>query len=529
MRRIALLIIGCCGLACFHANGSEKPNILFLCVDDWNDWVGCLGNKQAKTPNIDRLAKMGCLFTNAHCAAPVCNPSRAAVLSGLRPTTTGVYENATPLQLQMPRGHLTLPSYFRRHGYATHGGGKIYHDQIGFNVVEDWDHYFLWNEVYRKFAWECGYSRPPDPQPDSRPAAQITRKTKRNFDFAPVAENDEAMPDYMSTSDAVAFLGKKHPKPFLLAVGQFRPHLPWFVPKKYFDLYPLEDVQTPTVKSDDVEDLPEIARRRSRDRASKHAEVLELGEWKRAVQGYLASISFADAQVGRVLDALNKSGKRENTIIVFWSDHGYHLGEKDHWHKRTLWERSTHVPYIIVAPGVTTAGSRCSAPVDLMSVYPTLVELAGLPVPAVIAGEGRSVVPLLRDPTAMWDGVALTTHKRGNHAVRTKKYRYIRYQDGSEEFYDHDSDPHEWTNLAGRKGSREIMNELARNLPKAEAKEGPSYYAGSALIQLEGERYRWGRKSEVEGKAGWQSAAKLKARAWKAAQGGGLQRPVGKQ
>ena len=206
------------------------PNVLFLCVDDWNDWVGCLGNEQVKTPNMDRLAARGTLFSNAHCAAPVCNPSRAAVMSGLRPFETGVYENGSPLQLALPDGRLTLPQYFREHGYLSHGSGKVYHDQIGFNFPEDWDHFFLWEETYRKWAWECGYSRPPDPQPERRPFAKITAKTKRNFDFAPLACADSEMPDFKSTSYGVEFLKKGHDRPFFLAVGQFRPHVPWFVP-----------------------------------------------------------------------------------------------------------------------------------------------------------------------------------------------------------------------------------------------------------------------------------------------------------
>jgi|TARA_B110000914_G_scaffold91323_1_gene80300 arylsulfatase len=438
-------------------------------------------------------------------------------MSGLRPSTTGVYENGTPLQLQMPKGHLTLPQFFRESGYLTHGGGKIYHDQIGFNVPEDWDEFYLWNESYRRFAWECGYSRKPDPEPVKRPMSGIARITKRNFDFGAVVEDESAMPDYLSTSDAVEFLSGEHEKPFFLAVGQFRPHVPWFVPRKYFDLYPLGEIVLPVVKAGDVDDLPEIAKKRAKDPASKHQELLNLGEWKRAVQGYLASISFADSQVGRVLDALEESGKQEETMIVFWSDHGYHLGEKEHWHKRTLWERSTRVPYVVVAPGVTTPGSVCDQTVDLMSIYPTLVELSGGEVPKQISGEGRSVISLLKDVNTEWDGVALTTHRRGNHAVRTDRHRYIRYQDGSEELYDHSTDPHEWRNLAGRSENRKLMNQLAKHMPRQEAEEGPSYYSGEALIRLKGESYEWGRKSEVKGEDGWQNAAKLKSKAWKAA------------
>jgi len=494
-----------------------KPNVLFLCVDDWNDWVGCLGDGSVHTPNMDRLAAMGTLFTNAHCAAPVCNPSRAAVMSGFRPSTTGVYENGSPLQLALPKGHLTVPQYFRKHGYVSHGSGKIYHDQIGFNFPKDWDHYFLWNETYRSWAWECGYSRPPDPQPDPRPFAKITSKTKRNFDFAPLACEDSEMPDFKSTDYAVQFLKQEHDRPFFLAVGQFKPHLPWFAPKKYFDLYPIEDIQLPPVLEGDIDDLPPIAKKRAVDRASKHDQVQQLGEWKKAIQGYKACISFADAQIGRVLDALEAHPDKDNTAIVLWSDHGYHLGEKQHWHKRTLWERSTHVPLIFIVPGLTKPGSVCENAVDLMAIYPTLVELAKLPGNSAIAGEGVSLVSMLREPTKESDTIALTTHGSGNHAVRSRTHRYIRYRDGSEELYDHRSDPNEWHNIAGKADSKVVIAQLRKRLPQSEAAEAPDYYKGTALIRVTGETYDWKRKEAVAGDSAYVNAAKLKAKAWKAA------------
>jgi arylsulfatase A-like enzyme len=313
---VATLCLSLSALLSLCLTSHAKPNVLFLCVDDWNDWVGCLGDGSVQTPNMDRLAAMGTLFTNAHCAAPVCNPSRAAVMSGLRPSTTGVYENGSPLQLALPEGHLTLPQYFRKQGYVSHGSGKIYHDQIGFNFPQDWDHYFLWNEIYRTWAWECGYSRSLDPQPSTRPFAKITSKTKRNFDFAPLPCEDREMPDFKSTDYAVQFLKQEHDRPFFLAVGQFKPHLPWFAPQKYFDLYPIEEIELPPVLDGDIDDLPLIAKKRAVDRASKQDQVQGLGEWKKAIQGYKACISFSDAQIGRVLDALESRPDKDNTIIA---------------------------------------------------------------------------------------------------------------------------------------------------------------------------------------------------------------------
>ena len=504
---------------------AERPNILFIAVDDWNDFVGCLGHPDAITPHVDALAARGMLFSNASTAASVCNPSRAAVMSGLRPHTTGVYENATPLQTQLPEGHLTLPKMFRKFGYRVHGTGKIYHDQIGGQPHDDFDHYHFWHEHYRKWGWELGFSRKPDPEPVRRPAAKITAKTKRNFDFAPISgtsgETEQDMPDYQFASYAIDFLEGEHDKPVLLAVGMFRPHLPWFAPKKYFDLYDPEKLTLPAVTEDDLADLPKVALKRTTDRASKHHLVKEYGEWGKAMQGYLASISFADAQIGRVIQALDASRYKDNTIVVLWSDHGYHLGEKGHWHKRTLWKRSVRVPYIVVAPGVTRAGSVTDAPVDLMSIYPTLLELAGLPSYEGVEGEGRSIVPLLKDPQAPWPHYALCTHVRGNHTVRSRRYRYIHYSDGSRELYDHEADPNEFTNLAWKPtpAVEAIIADHARFLPKEEAPTGPSYYGGGVLMKLTGDTYEWRYKEACEGDSGFENAGKIKSRAWNSATG----------
>ena len=339
----------------------ERPNVLFIAVDDWNDWVGCLGHEQAITPNVDALAKRGVLFTNAHCTVSVCNPSRAAVMTGLRPETTGVFENSHRLRKKVP-DLVTLPQHFRQNGYRAEGGGKIYHDVPPFcDDPASWDDYFWWSEYGPKGGKSGGgfrspYSIPPDPEPEDRPMHQITKLTKRNFDWGGVDQPESDWPDYQVAEWASEFLSQEQDKPFFLAVGIFRPHVPWFNPQKYFDLYPEESIELPAVKDDDVDDLGVWARKRAMDGNSKHAEVVASGDWKGAVQAYLASISHADANVGRVIEALDAGPNKDNTIIVLWSDHGYHLGEKGHWHKRTLWERATHVPLIVVAPGVTGAG-----------------------------------------------------------------------------------------------------------------------------------------------------------------------------
>jgi len=431
--------------------GSGKMNVLFIAIDDLNDWTSFLGGyPNVNTPNLRRLAERGVFFTRAYCSAPACNPSRASLLCGVRPSTSGVYHNANPWRAQMPDA-VTLPQHFTAGGYKVWGGGKIFHG--GFKDPESWEVYF---------------NRPGDPAPEVRPANGIPNTA--HFDWGPVPVGDEAMGDTQVTDWAVEFLAREHDRPFFLAAGMFRPHLPWYAPQKYFDRYPLDDVVLPNVKEDDLDDVPEIGRRMARPEGD-HAKVLATGNWEKAVQGYLASITYVDGQVGRLLDALDKRPDAENTAIVLWTDHGWHLGEKLHWRKFTLWEEAGRVPMIWVVPGLTTPGTRCDRTVSLLDVYPTLADVCGLPVGDHL--EGDSLKPLLRDPAAEWSRPAITTHGRNNHAVRCQRYRYIRYADGSEELYDHEKDPMEWTNLADDPRLAEVKKELAEWLPKVNVEEGP--------------------------------------------------------
>jgi len=436
-----------------HAAPAARPNILFIALDDLNDWVHHLGrNEQAITPHLDRLAARGVTFTNAHCAAPVCNPSRAALLSGLRPSTTGVYNNGTDWRPQIPES-LTLLTHFRKNGYHVAGAGKIYHG--GFDRPSEWDEYLA----------KTG----PEPVPKKPDGVGGIR-------FAPLDCGDADMPDHRIASWVIDRLSRKHEKPFLLACGFHKPHMPWNVPRKYVDLYPLEGLRLPPVKEDDLADLPRAGVRRAGAKGD-HAQILKSGRWKEAVRGYLAAISFADAQVGRVIDALDRSAYRESTIVVLWGDNGFHLGEKLHWRKFALWEESTRVPFIWVAPGVTPKGGACRRPVDSMSVYPTLCELAGLPIPSHV--EGASIRSLLADPNAPWEKPALTTFPLNCHAVRTEAWRYIRYADGGEELYDEAKDPFEWTNLAGKPELAAVKADLAKYLPKVN-EPGPAAAAKAA-------------------------------------------------
>lgn len=447
----------------------RRPNVLMIAVDDWNDWIGALGgHPQVRTPNVDRLAARGVLFTDAHTAAPLCNPSRAAVMSGRRPSTSGVYDNDQPWRAAMPDA-VTLPQHFRNNGYRVHGGGKLFHHGKGYNDPACWDEYYHWNPRARAEGMTDGYSFPPDPEP-ARPVTPMPSVSWRNFDWAPLDVGEDQMPDYKVSAWASSVLKQKHDKPFFLAAGMFRPHIPWFVPRRYFDMYPLDEIIVPQVKDDDLADLPPVARQMALNEFSRHDLLVSTGNWKKAVQAYLACITFSDAMVGRLLDALDASEYKDNTVVCLWSDHGYHLGEKWHWHKQALWQRATHVPLIVQAPGVTRAGTRCARPVDLIHVYPTLADLAGLPAPGDV--DGVPLRPLLQDPGARWDRPAVNTYLRGNHGVYNERYHYIRYHDGAEELYDRRQDPNEWVNLSGRAELADVKQRMAKWVP-ADAPDSP--------------------------------------------------------
>ncbi len=427
-----------------------RPNVLFIAVDDLNDWTGFLGGYPGvETPNLDRLAARGTSFSRAYCSAPACNPSRASLLCGIRPSTSGVYYNGNPWRPQLPDA-VTLPQHFMAHGYKVHGGGKIFH-----GAFED------------PASWQFYLPRPRDPVPESRPVNGIPNTA--HFDWGPVEVGDQSMGDTQVVDWGVKFLGEKHDRPFFLAVGLFRPHLPWYAPRKYFERYPLDRIKLPKVNPDDLDDVPALGVRMARPEGD-HAKVLAHQQWEEAVQGYLASITYADGQVGRLLDALDRSPYAGNTVIVLWGDHGWHLGEKLHWRKFALWEEATRVPLVFVVPGLTKADTRCERTVSLLDIYPTLADLCALPILEPL--EGRSLRPLLKDPQGTWDRPVVTTHGKDNHAVRSERWRYIRYSDGSEELYDHQQDPLEWTNLAGQAEYVQVKQELARWLPEVNVEEG---------------------------------------------------------
>lgn len=452
----------------------EKPAVLFIAIDDLNDWIGCLdGHPQALTPNIDRLAARGILFTNAHCAAPACKPSRAAVFSGLAPKRTGVWSNRTKSLAQLKPDALKLPLAFAKAGYRTLGSGKLHHSSKSENSFSE---YFKpeqrWSPITRA---ESDYTKKELPSKGSENPRHVVKdstgrtivlplnrmpsdrapdkKSGESFDWGPWDVPDSDFGDTRITNWAIDRLNEKNEKPLFLALGYYRPHIPLWAPKRFFDRFKDSPGKLPPIKKDDLDDLGEIGRLRAleADTAGLHSSVVKYQQWETAIEGYLACITYIDHEIGRLLDELDQSRHAKNTIIILWSDHGWHLGEKQHWGKWTGWERSTRVPLIIVPPKnqakeFAKPGSKCPRPVSLLDLYPTLAEFSNAIPPKSLSGE--SLIPLLKNPDLKTNRKVVTTFNPGNHSVRSDQWRYILYEDGSEELYDMKEDPNEWINLA---------------------------------------------------------------------------------
>ena len=433
------------------------PNVLMLAVDDLNNWVGALaGHPNAKTPNIDRLASKGTSFTNAHAPAPLCGPSRASIMTGLAPSSTGIYGHINDDDIKSANDKAAqsvfLSEYFRQHGYYTAAVGKIFHQSVAKGSFDD-------------FGGRVKQFGPYAPTPLN------WDRQGTSTDWGAYPERDEQMPDYDTANWLIEQLGKQHDKPFFIAGGFLRPHVPWTVPQKWFDMHPIEDIELPPYLKGDLDDVPEIAKRITEFKMMPTTDwAIETDQWKYIVQGYLASVSFVDACIGRVLDALDNSEYANNTAVVLWGDHGYDVGEKNRFAKMALWETSTKTP-LIIKPPKGSAKQVSSRPVSLLDLYPTLVKMCGLP--ANPKNQGQDISPLLVNPNAEWQHAAVTTFGPNNHAVKTDRYRYIRYEDGSEELYDHLDDPNEWNNLASSSKHQQIIAQLQTRLPKENAAWSP--------------------------------------------------------
>ena len=438
---------------------SDKPNVLFISVDDLNNWIGVLNNySSTKTPNMDKLAAKGVLFTNAHSQAPLCGPSRASLMTGLRPSTTGIYgmidDNKIRSENPAKKDIIFLPEYFNMHGYHTMGIGKLFHDHAAEGVFDE------------SGGREKGFGPLPDERFVWDGFGTSDRKNygRTSTDWGAFPEYDSLMPDHQSVDWVIERLDKEYDQPFFMGLGFLRPHVPLYVPQKWFDLHPLNGIQVAPYLSDDLDDIPEIGLQINDLPMMPSTEwAIESGEWKKKIQAYLACVSYVDYEIGRVMDALEESGHADNTIIVLWSDHGYRLGEKGTFAKHGLWTSATKAPLLFVAPNLPQ-GKVIDTPAEMLSIYPTLLELSGLP--AYDRNEGKSLVSTMRGKSPDKKAFALITYGMNNHAVQADSFRYIQYEDGSEELYDHRVDPHEFMNQAGNSLYAKEIKKLKKLLPK---------------------------------------------------------------
>lgn len=463
------------------AQEKPKPNVLLISLDDLNDWIEPMGgHPQTITPNLSSFAKQSVLFKNAYCASPSCNPSRTAIMTGKAPYTTGVYTNPQIWRHLLPN-EITLPEHFQNAGYWTGGAGKLYHNNMP--DPQSWDDY------YPSLIQHFPYYYLPDLDPQSK--QKIFRKQDNEireddpkgitmnmpnfkgmyiaFDWAPLPCTTEETGDYASAKWVVEQLSKEHGKPFFLGCGIYRPHLPFYVPQKYFDKFPLDVVQLPNTYVGDLDDVPAAGRQLAK--RTYHENITKAGEWKKAVQGYLASINYADDLTGMVLDALAASEYANNTIVIVYSDHGWQLGEKQHWQKHALWENLINSVLMIKVPtGMLegaeneTGGSVCYRNVSLIDIYPTLVELCGLP--AKDGLDAHSLTPLLKDPSREdWDHPVVSMQGSNYFSVRKSDWHFIKYNDLEVELYNLKNDPEEWHNLANKPEHAETVRQMASFIP----------------------------------------------------------------
>ncbi len=465
-----------------------KPNILVITIDDLNDWVGYLnGHPKVKTPNMDRLASEGVAFTNAHIQSPLCNPSRVSILTGLRPTTTGVYALGPWFRsLEKYKDWVTLPQYFQKNGYHTLTTGKVYHDAYPPEEGrQDGVEFSTWG-------FKGGfYPRPEKPF--------VKAAGHPLMDWGVFPEKDSQQDDWKIAEWAIEHL--KNPpedKPFLMTVGFRHPHVPLYATQKWYDLYPEDEMLLPVVRGDDREDTPFYSWYLHWDLPEPRLAWLKMHhEWENKVRGYLASVSFVDMLVGRLLNILEEEGLKDNTMVVLLSDHGYHLGSKEISGKNTLWHESTRVPFIFAGPGIPQKATLSDEAVEVLDLYPTLIDLAGLPERDDL--DGHSLMPILEDVKQKRSWPAICSHGPGNNVVITEQWRFIQYADGSQELYNIKNDPHEWTNLALQDGYEPVIKELTKFLPKDIAEPAPGNTV--RLIELKnGEPYWQGERIPEDAK-----------------------------
>jgi arylsulfatase A-like enzyme len=469
---IACLYVVICsvGFAQSDEADTHRPNVLFIAIDDLNDWVGCLGgNRQAITPNLDRFAQTrGIVMQKTYCPASVCCPSRSAILTGLRPSTTGVYGNKQNLRnAPLARNATTLPQYFSQNGYHSLSCGKIFHKHTTPEGLDEGQ--WAFDEFVRP-GGKGGVIERFAPPPIEGLVLGGT-----DFAWGAVSAPLEETKDYRTCAWAAEQLQRDFDgKPFFMAVGLSKPHLPWYVPQEFFDLYPLGEIESIEFHRDDLDDIVDAQGRPILKPTSRFIAADEADMHDEAARAYLAVVSYADACLGALFDALEQSEYADDTIVMIWGDHGWHLGEKLHYGKTRLWEESARTPFIVSVPGTTQPGAQSEGVVNLIDMYPTLIELCDLPPNP--ANEGRSFAPLLRDLSIEWSHPTLTTQGFANHSITDGRYRYIRRgsRGGVEELYDHESDPMEFENLAGLAEYADIMEQLRLRLPEHDEPQSPS-------------------------------------------------------
>lgn len=454
------MILALSATSCSQKN--EQPNIVLIAIDDLNDWVGAFGgNPQAITPNMDKLAEQSVIFQNANCPGPVSGPSRSALLSGFMPYTTGIYGNANNmLDSKLVQEHATLPEYFSKNGYLTISKGKIFHKHTTKN---GFDHghwaYDIWEQEKGGGGLQTDklYSRNKGIiNGEKVENAKYTTGGGTEFAWAPTEGGKEETKDYMTAQWFAEKLQEDYDKPFFMSVGLSKPHLPWYVPQEYFDMYGLDTLKIPEFLLDDLDDIVNEDGKKMFKPSEDFLWVNEDEElFKRAVQAYLANVTYADECVGVVMDALNNSKYAENTIVILFGDHGWHLGEKLKFRKASLWKEATQLPMMIKLPEMTEK-QYCYRTVNLIDLYPSLIDLCGLPEKPILDGE--SIVPLLKNPKMKWHPT-VTSKGPGAFSVMAEEWHYITYGNGVEELYDLKNDPMEWTNLIRTK-SDDVKNAL---------------------------------------------------------------------
>ncbi len=450
------------GPAAAKQTGQDKKNVLFICIDDLNDWIGALAEQPAAhTPNIDKLAASGTLFRHAYCPAPACRPSRESTLRGILPYKSGVYGNPDTVPDWL-KSQPSIPQLFRGNGYRTMGGGKVFHGSFHYRGLQmlgqqsapwfdDYDHDATdtWDD-YHEFEVECLPENPP-----------LSVAGEGPFDWGAL-DAGRLMPDQVLAEWATSNLKASHERPFFMAVGFYKPHLPWHLPQTYFDLIEENLVKLPVNPDDAAIRLAEASATIGSNRAA-HREIVDRGEWRAAIVGYLAAVAFVDEQVGKVLEALADGPNADDTHVVLWSDNGWHLGEKLRWKKFTLWEEATRVP-LIIKPAGTAQGKICDHPVSVLDTFKTLTAMCDIPTSSDI--DGHDLRPLLDDPGQAWPHAAISVWGPQAASLRQKSFRYTQYHNGYIELFDHRTDPGEWQNLAGSGAYETIEQQFSTMFPK---------------------------------------------------------------